>query len=329
MERLPRRRMYLAKRQCTAGRQSRLHSSPLQPQTHPATCQRRHCHALRPTACRQTHSDVRRRHLRRPGAVVSQAAADRGRGATVVVAGEKAGSKYAGKNGYPCVSDAAIAEMRAADFRRRGRSRRLHARQAAARSAKCCSWCAISPPPASWSPPSATAAGFRSRPASIAACASPARRASRTTWSTPAPSGKTPPSSSTATSSPAASRTICPTSAGGFCRCWRLSWGPMSSPISPSHPRRGERRPASSSDAPLAADSPARECRDHGGLGGSRRQDSRFTSWKITGFEPSPFEAEFGRHYRRSFIRGAIFPRSEERLVARRDSHSADPADAV
>jgi protease I len=37
-------------------------------------------------------------------------------GAEVVVAGPKAGQKYAGKNGYPCVSDAAIAEMRAADF---------------------------------------------------------------------------------------------------------------------------------------------------------------------------------------------------------------------
>ena len=29
-------------------------------------------------------------------------------GATVVVAGPEAGQKYAGKNGYPCVSDAAI-----------------------------------------------------------------------------------------------------------------------------------------------------------------------------------------------------------------------------
>jgi protease I len=37
-------------------------------------------------------------------------------GAEVVVAGEQAGHKYAGKNGYPCVSDAAIIEMRAADF---------------------------------------------------------------------------------------------------------------------------------------------------------------------------------------------------------------------
>jgi protease I len=37
-------------------------------------------------------------------------------GAKVVVAGEKAGHKYEGKNGYPCVSDAAIAEMNAADF---------------------------------------------------------------------------------------------------------------------------------------------------------------------------------------------------------------------
>ena len=37
-------------------------------------------------------------------------------GAEVVVAGEKAGGKYEGKNGYPCTSDAAIAEMKAADF---------------------------------------------------------------------------------------------------------------------------------------------------------------------------------------------------------------------
>jgi protease I len=37
-------------------------------------------------------------------------------GAEIVVAGEKAGAKYAGKNGYPCVSDASIVEMRAADF---------------------------------------------------------------------------------------------------------------------------------------------------------------------------------------------------------------------
>lgn len=37
-------------------------------------------------------------------------------GAAVTVAGPKAGHKYEGKNGYPCVSDAAIAEVRAADF---------------------------------------------------------------------------------------------------------------------------------------------------------------------------------------------------------------------
>ena len=37
-------------------------------------------------------------------------------GADVVVAGPAAGQKYAGKHGYPCVSDAAIADMRAADF---------------------------------------------------------------------------------------------------------------------------------------------------------------------------------------------------------------------
>ena len=37
-------------------------------------------------------------------------------GAEVVVAGQKAEHKYAGKNGYPCVSDAAIAQQRASDF---------------------------------------------------------------------------------------------------------------------------------------------------------------------------------------------------------------------
>jgi protease I len=37
-------------------------------------------------------------------------------GAKVVVAGPKAGEKYEGKHGYPCVSDVAIAEMRSSDF---------------------------------------------------------------------------------------------------------------------------------------------------------------------------------------------------------------------
>ena len=37
-------------------------------------------------------------------------------GAEVVVAGEKAHEAYSGKNGYPCVSDAAIAPTRASDF---------------------------------------------------------------------------------------------------------------------------------------------------------------------------------------------------------------------
>src|SRR4029078_8829646 len=37
-------------------------------------------------------------------------------GAAVVVAGEKAEAKYQGKNGSPCVSDAAISRMRAVDF---------------------------------------------------------------------------------------------------------------------------------------------------------------------------------------------------------------------
>ena len=37
-------------------------------------------------------------------------------GAEVVVAGNEAGKQYSGKNGYPCTSDAAIVEMKAADF---------------------------------------------------------------------------------------------------------------------------------------------------------------------------------------------------------------------
>ena len=37
-------------------------------------------------------------------------------GAEVVVAGEKAAHHYAGKNGYPCTSDALIAQMNSADF---------------------------------------------------------------------------------------------------------------------------------------------------------------------------------------------------------------------
>jgi protease I len=37
-------------------------------------------------------------------------------GAHVTVAGPKEGHKYAGKHGYPCVSDAVIADMEAADF---------------------------------------------------------------------------------------------------------------------------------------------------------------------------------------------------------------------
>lgn len=37
-------------------------------------------------------------------------------GAEVVVAGSEAGQLYAGKHGYPCVSDAAIADMNADDF---------------------------------------------------------------------------------------------------------------------------------------------------------------------------------------------------------------------
>jgi protease I len=37
-------------------------------------------------------------------------------GVHVTVAGLKAGQNYLGKNGYPCVADAAIAEMESADF---------------------------------------------------------------------------------------------------------------------------------------------------------------------------------------------------------------------
>jgi protease I len=37
-------------------------------------------------------------------------------GATVVVAGDEAGRQYAGKNGYPCVSDAALSNVSAGRF---------------------------------------------------------------------------------------------------------------------------------------------------------------------------------------------------------------------
>jgi len=37
-------------------------------------------------------------------------------GGQVVVAGDEAGKQYAGKNGYPCVSDAAIVDMNSDDF---------------------------------------------------------------------------------------------------------------------------------------------------------------------------------------------------------------------
>jgi len=37
-------------------------------------------------------------------------------GGEVTVAGPEAGAKYTGKNGYPCVADAAMADVRAADF---------------------------------------------------------------------------------------------------------------------------------------------------------------------------------------------------------------------
>ncbi len=37
-------------------------------------------------------------------------------GAEVVVAGPQAGQTYSGKNGYPCVSDASYAEVKADDF---------------------------------------------------------------------------------------------------------------------------------------------------------------------------------------------------------------------
>ncbi len=37
-------------------------------------------------------------------------------GAEVVVAGAEAGRSYAGKNGYPCVSDASLADVTAEDF---------------------------------------------------------------------------------------------------------------------------------------------------------------------------------------------------------------------
>ena len=55
-------------------------------------------------------------------------------GFEVVVAGPKAGATYMGKHGYPCVADAAIAEVDSQGLRGRGLPGRLHARQVASRS---------------------------------------------------------------------------------------------------------------------------------------------------------------------------------------------------
>ena len=111
-------------------------------------------------------------------------------GAQAVVAGPEADQVYRGKHGYPCRSDAAIRDMESADFhglvlpggfspdklRRDPKVKQLTAE------------CARRP--ASWWPQFATAAGWRFRPASIAACVLPVRLASRTIWSMPAPFGR-------------------------------------------------------------------------------------------------------------------------------------------
>ena len=48
-------------------------------------------------------------------------------GAAVVVAGPVANTLYHGKHGYPCISDAAIEQMNASDFRCAGGTGRIHA----------------------------------------------------------------------------------------------------------------------------------------------------------------------------------------------------------
>lgn len=58
---------------------------------------------------------LRRRHLRRPRAVVPKLRLIEA-GGIVTVAGPRGGVRYEGKNGYPCISDAAIADMESADF---------------------------------------------------------------------------------------------------------------------------------------------------------------------------------------------------------------------
>jgi protease I len=125
-------------------------------------------------------------------------------GAQVVVAGEEANRVYSGKNGYPCMSDAAIGDMQESQFDAillpggfmPDRLRRLDSVKKLIRdfahSKKCVAaichggWLAIS------------AGVYRGVKTTE----------SKTTWKTPAPFGSTPRSLSTGTLSQAANRTI-------------------------------------------------------------------------------------------------------------------------
>ncbi len=106
-------------------------------------------------------------------------------GAEVVVAGSAANTHYNGKHGYPCVSDAAIGEMNAADFDalvvpggfmpdKLRRDPVVLDLVRAFDEAK------------NRSRQSVTVVGYRFRPASTAVFVSPVRRESKTTWSMPA-----------------------------------------------------------------------------------------------------------------------------------------------
>jgi len=94
-------------------------------------------------------------------------------GYRVVVAGPKANQKYLGKHGYPCNSDAAIADVEERDFVgvicpggwAPDRLRRIE---------KVRRWFASSTKPASWWRRSVTAAGCRSRQTCMRAYALPA-----------------------------------------------------------------------------------------------------------------------------------------------------------
>ena len=130
-------------------------------------------------------------------------------GYNVVIAGQKSGEKYHGKNGYPCRSDAAIADLDVSEFVvvicRRVAPDKLR------RSEKVRSLVRDFQKAANWWLPSVTAAGFRFPPECIAACMSPGASGSKTTSSMQVGCSKIPRLSSMDNSSAAASPTTFPT----------------------------------------------------------------------------------------------------------------------